>query len=181
MTEWYETISGPTLEQGDILLAVRCYRILYSDDGDEVEALEEIHDLVVLTQTCDIENGKVAEVVCAKVLSYDSLVVDRGGAFASRGFRTQAGQGAHPSMALVPQHEQSGFPWSIADFHSVLTVPLALLGRHAEGQGSRIRLRTPYRESLAQGFGVFFMRVGLPVPFRDFEDCKPAAVSAARK
>jgi hypothetical protein len=50
----------------------------------------------------------------------------------------------------------------IVDFGRVFSLPMEYVQRHAENQGSRLRLRPPYREHLSQAFARFFMRVGLP-------------------
>ncbi|MHB1424077.1 MAG: hypothetical protein ACYC3I_12945 [Gemmataceae bacterium] len=60
-------------------------------------------------------------------------------------------------------------PWSVVDFHRLFTLPKMFVSRFAANVGPRLRLRSPYREHLAQAFARYFMRVGLPHDARVFE------------
>lgn len=59
------------------------------------------------------------------------------------------------------------------DFHYLFTVPKGLLTESAVGAGDRLRLLSPYKEHLAQGFARYVMRVGLPHTLEEFEAVKP--------
>ena len=52
----------------------------------------------------------------------------------------------------------------VVDFHEVYTIPRVYLEKLLQRRNlPRLRLLSPYREHLSQGFARFFMRVGLPV------------------
>jgi len=57
----------------------------------------------------------------------------------------------------------------VVDFHRLFTLPKAFVSWFAASSGPRLRLRSPYREHLAQAFARYFMRVGLPNEARAFE------------
>jgi hypothetical protein len=57
------------------------------------------------------------------------------------------------------------FPESIVDLRDLHTISKRLLERLI-ADGKRVcRVATPYREHLAQHFGVTYMRIGLPEPY----------------
>jgi hypothetical protein len=49
------------------------------------------------------------------------------------------------------------------DFHSLYTLSVKAVQQHATQLGDRLRLRSPYKEHVAQAFARYFMRVGLPL------------------
>jgi hypothetical protein len=51
----------------------------------------------------------------------------------------------------------------VVSFREVWSLPLVFVRNMAGAIGQRPRLRSPYREHLAQAFARYFMRVGLPV------------------
>jgi len=131
-------------------------------------------DLVVMTQSCDLQNEKLDDVLLARILSWPELVkraLEKGNDFV-RGskFRKLLIDGQVPSLSLIHKHGQEPrLPWSVVDFHQLYTLPKAFLCQFAAACPSRLRLRSPYREHLAQAFARYFMRVGLPHDARAFE------------
>jgi hypothetical protein len=87
-----------------------------------------------------------------------------------REFRKALIDGNTPGQALLHKHE--GVPdldWSIISFQRLYTIQKDFLIEFASRSGSRLRLRSPYREHIAQAFARFVMRVGLPYNARAFE------------
>jgi len=184
---WYETIEATVpLTQGDLItdcpLVGWASQQLDLDGGLEDEVLKAAAeavraDVVVMTQACDLEHGKVENVIlCPHVRLHDYRV-------AWGESMTQRKQ--NPSEKAWQRHcsdIQDGFHWNltilneggddtlntehrIVDFHEVFTVPRTFLEALLLKRGSqRLRLLPPYREHLSQAFARFFMRVGLPVP-----------------
>jgi hypothetical protein len=88
----------------------------------------------------------------------------------SREFRKKLVEGNVPGLSLLHKREQEPrLPWSVVDFHHLYTLPKAYLCQFAAASPARLRLRSPYREHLAQAFARYFMRVGLPHDARAFE------------
>lgn len=92
-------------------------------------------------------------------------------------FRKQLIEGAVPALSLLHKREQEPpLEWSVVTFHRLYSLPKPFLRGFAASLGPRLRLRSPYREHLAQAFARYFMRVGLPHDARAFEkegDVKP--------
>ena len=66
--DWYDIIEGGGLRQGDILLECPILRldpsVSYPLTAEAVPATMEFHDIVILTQSCDLDQNKVSGVVC---------------------------------------------------------------------------------------------------------------------
>ncbi len=177
--DWYELAEGELLYQGDILMNCPVFSVLGQlhwpvspDVPVEVEA--KLFDLVVMTQSCDLENEKVEDVLLAQLVAWNEVVqaeVARGNeGIRSRRFRKLLVEGNVPGLSLLHQRETHPvLPWSVVDFHRLFTLPKMFVAQFAANSEVRLRIRPPYREHLAQAFARYFMRVGLPHDARDFE------------
>ncbi len=176
--DWFEPVQGPDLLQGDILL--NCPVFSLSDDvpfplteGFLPTFYVDYFDLAIMTQSCDLANDKITEVLLAQVVEWSEAVRAAGNTnpvLKSREFRKSLVAGNVPSLSLL--HKREAFPtlsWSVVDFRRLFTLPKSLVRRVAETSGPRLRLMSPYREHLAQAFARYFMRVGLPHDARSFE------------
>jgi hypothetical protein len=175
MTDWYEVVGGPGLAQGDVLLEcpvpqVEEYSIPLPDSFD---VAVDYRDLVVLSQSCDLVNDKVSEVMLAAIQNYDQLVINEGATntiIKSSRWRKAAVEGDLPAMSLLPPHAgDPAMAWSLVDFRHLFTLPKRFVTDFAEQSDNRLRIVPPYREHLAQAFARYFMRVGLPSPLHAFE------------
>jgi hypothetical protein len=163
---WYEIVEGRELEQGDIL--EQCPVIVPSPDlplpipRDNPPVDVITRDVIVMTQSCDLEQENLDEVILCP--HYDVAQAGQGGAQVGRKTQKEIRSGRRPRYSML---EASRIPGAetgvrIVDFGRVFSLPMDYVQRHAESQGSRLRLRPPYREHLSQAFARFFMRVGLP-------------------
>jgi hypothetical protein len=169
--QWYEVTQGDSLEQGDLLPGLRAPRVVVdaSTDGG-IRVLVGTGDYVVLSQTCDLENDKVKEVVLASVLTYQEMAHEVGAAARSKSFREALIKGADFAYFLL--HHFDGSPsleWSVVNFHQLRLIDTQFCRNHANTLGPRLRLVSPYKENLAQGFGRYMMRVALPQTAHSFK------------
>lgn len=175
---WYEVVQGEVVLQGDLLAGFPVPRIVDGaswpiQPGAVLKAEFQISDVVVLTQSCDLENDKIDDILLAQTIPWPDAVnseVARGNMVVkSKRFREALVAGNVPNFALLHNREQPpGLPWSVVSFSRLFTAPKAFLVRFAADAGPRLRLRSPYREHLAQAFSRFFMRVGLPHDAKGF-------------
>jgi len=161
-TEWYEISQGPALMQGEILR--NCPVLLQTIQPQwpmppqaELEVKIREYDLVVMTHSCDLANDKVQEVLLAKLVAWTDAVeqgVRQGNEFIkSAKFRRQLIDGTVPSLSLFHKREEEPkLPWSVVDFHRLFVLPKTFVTQFAGSTGPRLRLRSPYREHLAQHF-----------------------------
>ena len=165
---WYETVDGEVIEQGDLLLNFDIFVPLRTATGSgQIEGELRTFDLVVMTQTCDIAQGKVDSLLLCPwcdLWRFVEAAKARGENLASD-LRESLRRGNLPGYHLLNEASQDGIEIGvgIVDFHAVYTAPTDQVKAFVKSAGKRLRLRPPYREHLAQAFARFFMRVGLPV------------------
>lgn len=164
---WYEIVEGGGLEQGDILKACPILLPAYTDDDSGI-ALATAHtfqrfDIVILTQSCDLVNAKLEEVIVCPHWDLTEIgqVVPT---LATKGAQTEIlkGRRARYTMLECCTLTDAEMGVRVVDLGQIYTLPKYALIKLAAAQSPRLRLRSPYREYLSQAFARFFMRVGLP-------------------
>lgn len=166
---WYETIHDESLEQGDLLdgFPLGIPQSISPDDSGEFPLDEKTLNLVVMTQTCDIEQHKVASILLCSRFDLWQFVDEatRQGKNWGKETREDLRRGNVPGYHLLNDTEQDGLRigLSVVDFHEVYTSPTEVVRQFVQRTVHRLRLLPPYREHLAQAFARFFMRVGLPI------------------
>ncbi len=176
---WYEITRGRTLRQCDILMKCPVLRLAEAQrwpisTADPLPARFEEYDSIILTQSCDLDNDKVNDILLAQVISWPTVVsqeLQRNNQIVKkREFRKRLIDGNQPGQALLHKHDREPYlEWSIVSFQRVYTVQKDFLLEYASAIGPRLRLRPPYREHIAQAFARFVMRVGLPYDAKAFE------------
>ena len=123
----------------------------------------EVFDVVVMTQSCDLVNDKIQEVIlCPHWDLNKASQVDV--SLAKRNTQQAVLKGQQYRYAMLDMSNDAALPMGIriVDLGRVFSLPKAFVGQFAAKQGKRLRLCPPYREHLSQSFARFFMRVGLP-------------------
>lgn len=164
---WYETIEGESLFQGDFLHDFEVLIPEASAESDQVPAQYRKFDVVIMTQTCDIVQGKVESLLlcpCWDLWEFIKVAETKGVNW-GKDQREALRRANLPGYYLSNEANQDGLELglTIVDFHEVYTAPTKLVKEFALRAGKRLRLLPPYREHLTQAFARFFMRVGLPV------------------
>jgi hypothetical protein len=195
---WYEVVEASTrLTQGDIIFD--CPISTWAEEAKvngasaasaevpeatpQTESLKKRHeiiaeDVIVMTQACDLEHGKVSDVVVCPhyALSYfrehiwkpdqERKQQKTNSETWQKHFKGMA-DGHLWNLCVVNSSAIEGHAMEhrVVDFHAIYTVPRDFLeSLLKERQKPRLRLLPPYREHLSQAFARFFMRVGLPAP-----------------
>lgn len=184
---WYEAAeAGMPITQGDLIFD--CPLIAWkpgpvvlqgSAEGEVLQsAIVAVNaDVIVMTQACDLEHGKVENVLVCPHLSladyrshWEAAMLARGNTPTAKAWRNQCedirdGYVWNQTLLNAGELAPLRIEQRVVDFHEVFTVPRSFLESLLE-QRARLRLRLlpPYREHLSQAFARFFMRVGLPVP-----------------
>ena len=165
-TLWWEMVEGPSLLQGDWLSG--CFVPVIPADFDpgnteEPEILVEVRNVIVLTQSCDLENDKAPFIAVCPIhtLSEWEAINPE---YKKKGSWERVRQGRVEGLHMLaglsgPQDNHDSL---VVDFRQIYSLPIGYLKSHAERSGSRPRLRSPFLEHFAQAFARFFMRVGLP-------------------
>lgn len=180
---WYTQVSGSELRQCDIL--PNCPTFTPRSDSDVAQVRENsevlfsvrFRDLIVMSQTCDLietspteEEWSIDVVVC-RVVSLTEAVdanpflnSETGKEFCRRGWMTRS--------IMIPESDCDGWRRtepSIVLFGQTSILPLGLLRQVARGIPNRPRVVSPYRESISQAFGKYFMRVALESEIAEFD------------
>lgn len=184
---WYEEAAvGSPLMQGDFIEGcpvVKFNQAVSAADqkGTEIEQLlTDIQslDCVVMSQACDLEHGKVREVIlCPSYLLSDYETAWKEGMELQGQNPTPKAWGKHLNeirdgkvwnLSMLNERQGNGAALTteirIVDFHEIFTLPRGFLEAWvAKSNAPRLRLLPPYREHLSQAFARYFMRVGLPI------------------
>ena len=168
MESWWETVEGASLAQGDVL--TDCLIPVMPDEVGAATNPEgtytfqgDVFDVIVVTQSCDLENAKAPLVALCPVSRLDAFE-SVNPIFRQRGRWEQVRQGRVEGLHLLagfdlPDDNRQAL---VIDFRQIYSLPIGYLQRRATTIGRRHRLRSPYLEHFSQSFARFFMRVGLP-------------------
>lgn len=132
--------------------------------GESEQSVEiKIYDLITVTQSCDLEQGKAQFVALCPIFPldvYEAINPE----LKSKGRWEQVRKGRVEGLYLLssPSNPENNREALVVDFGEIHSLPFELLASHAQQGGSRWHLKSPYLEHFSQAFARFFMRVGLP-------------------
>lgn len=170
--DWWVQVEGESLAQGDLLAG--CFVPAFPDDfGSETGSHEitiSIATLIVLTQSCDLENHKVAFVALCPAHALGEFE-ERSPDFAKKGKWEEVRRGRFQGLYLLastvnPTDNRQAL---VVDFRQVISLPIGYLSCHARKLGRRYRLQSPYLEHFSQAFGQTFTRVARPSDLAPFK------------
>jgi hypothetical protein len=153
------------VDQGDIingcpLLAVANYE---AQTPQTVQVKHAVGRVVVLTQTCDLANQKVSQVVVAVVLDANEVVAS--GQLKGAEVRGPIRAGRVFGWYFLPRSQELGLGEMIVDFRQLHTVRLDLLRALCAAGHRPARIEPLYREHLSKHFADSYSRIGLPAPY----------------
>jgi hypothetical protein len=133
-------------------------------------------DLIVITQSCDLEHGALSLVAMCPVWSIPAFEAAQAAfgrsssAKAWRDYWNNVRKGRSSSLHLLasPTNPTDARSALVVDFRAIYSLPFAYLAGHAAQVGDRWRLRSPFLEHFSQAFARSFMRVGLPSSIPEF-------------
>jgi hypothetical protein len=177
LSDWYELVEGRDLEQGDILEDCPVFRIpvdlvLPLTEGEGLDLDIGTQDMIITSQSCDLVEGQkrgIEYVALSPLWPLSKLEkVDQflGSTYGKEMCRRGNMHGYH--MLAECDHVEWKREIGVVAFREVHSLPIDFLRSFAERAGRRCRVRSPYREHLAQAFARYFMRVGLPVDIPHF-------------
>jgi hypothetical protein len=172
--QWYTFIrTNEPLRQGDLIES--CPIIIPVSTDIKANAPSLIADIVyidviILTQSCDLQQNKIDWVVVCAVWPLAEMG-KKNDIFRSRQGKEALRQGNMVGFHLLNKIEEPGYErdYQVVDFRELHAVPFSFLEEYIRTKQGRIRLLPPYREHLSQAFARFFMRVGLPIDIPPFK------------
>ena len=165
---WYDSPTGREITQGDIFfdcpipVPVSVDTAGEATAGSQTEIEIKRYDVVVMSQACDIEQGKVDDIILCPLSKLDEIAQPNN----AKG-REELRRGNVVGRHLL--NKADGFEFHVVEFRYVFSLPKDFLQEFAGKASRRLRLLPPYREHLAQAFARFFMRVGLPLDIQPFD------------
>ena len=179
--EWYELITdSENITQGDIIencIVASLVSIVEEGNKTQAKAIGTKINGIVLTQSCDIEQGKLKNIILCPISFKNEFVQNRllEGNNEKQIKKDLEGisKGAQHAFHLLNKCELDDYvkDYMIVNFKEIYSIPLDLIKKIAKENNKRLRLCSPYREHLSQAFARYFMRVGLPAPI-DLDDLK---------
>ena len=171
--EWWLSVNGTRLAQGDLLPDCELPVFTGLERADEEGVIDEEVErgrLIVITQSCDLENNKAEFVALCPIHTLPEFEAynerfKRSGVWES--VRKGRVEGLH--MLASPESPDDNRSSFVVDFGHIISLPIEYLSRHASSLGDRWRLHSPYLEHFSQAFARFFMRVGLPSSVAPFK------------
>jgi|SRR5579862_2982441 len=171
---WWKETRGNSLAQGDYL--EDCPMPILPDEFDPIAGVDieftiEKHNIIILSQSCDLANGKVKSVVVCPVYTLqeikDAIPTQYSKSAAWEPVRRGQVEGWHMISGFSGSHDNIAS--LIVDFKQVHSLPIGFLKKFAGNFEVRTRLVSPYVERLSQSFARFFMRVGLSFEIPPFK------------
>lgn len=169
---WYEQLppGNETLEQGDF--APDCSIVLPPTElyeGQEIDITIQKRDVIILSQSCDLENGKIDRVMVCPYFGIEQY------------WSFFGSLSKKDKKSMLKKLQQSGLPGAhllhplpnakqpiVVDFRNIYGIPFPYLQAYCASM-DRYRLLPPYKEHLSQAFARYFMRVGLPASIPPYE------------
>lgn len=166
---WYQIINDRSVEQGDVLKQFPILKPQYSSHERKLKGIIHNHDMIILTQSCELTNDKIEFILLGAIHSFPEIEA-KGEPYKSSKWKERLRRGYEPGYHLLNDFQEQGFnsEFQIVDFRNIYTVPKQYLIDFIPDGDSRLRLLPPYREHLSQAFARYFMRVGLPVDIPAF-------------
>lgn len=182
---WYESVESDNLEQGDFVDSCQVVIPNYipidmiKETMHDVSASYQVethamtYNVVIVSQSCDLDNAKVDYVLVCPRWPY-SEVVKNNPKFGKKDAFDRIKQGKEYRYCMLGECDLPDLlsEIQIVDLNMVFSIPYDIMRQIALSKGKRLRLRSPYKERLAQAFAYFHMRVALPHDLPAFEVAK---------
>lgn len=164
-------VNESDLRQGDYL--INCFvpiSLFEAHNLEEQEVEVQERDLIVLTQSCDLENRKtrlVSLCLISTLPEFEAVNPD----FTKKGKWNEVRKGRVEGLHLLasPVNPEDSRGALVVDFREIYSLPFNYLTQHATQLENRWRLKSPLLEHFSQTFARFFMRVGLPSGVPEFK------------
>jgi len=181
---WYESAEGDKLEQGDFIDHCRIFTPGYTlahlvGDATEIEIDAQFFEIVIINQTCDLQSKIPLPYVVACPRWPYNQVLDKYPNFGNKGPFEEVRKGKNYRFCMLNKCDLPGLSCEIqiVDLAKVFFIPHDVMKQLALVKGERIRLRSPYKEKLAQAFAYYYMRVASPIDIADYDIVNQAETS----
>lgn len=167
--DWYSVVEGSDFQQGDFFFDLDV-PIVDETKGKKTNVNIEIYDTVVMTQSCDIPKKAVEHIMLCPVWSIDDAV-KRDRQFSDKQYLERVRKGQVYKFHMLNECNIDAYKRKImiVQFEKVIVRPKKTMIELFSSQKRHLRLLPPYREEMAQRFGIFFSRVAKPADIPCFD------------
>jgi hypothetical protein len=153
------------IDQGDIIRDCPLVYFTAFDNADpnDSEIKSGLQRIVVLTQTCDLAQRKVSQVVVAVAVEADAIVAS--GQLKVADIRGPVRAGRVFGWYFLPADSSLGLPELVIDLRQIYTVKLPILEGLCREHRREGRIRPLFREHPAKHFADTYSLIGLPEPY----------------
>lgn len=171
MVPFWKSVEGSDVLQGDWLpgCTIPVFHTKEGTDDLDEEVVLDASDLIVVSQSCDLENDKTPFVALCRILSIADFESEQGNPFGKRWEEVRKGRHEGLHLLASPNEPENNLAALVVDFRLVVSLPIGYVRHHADSVGQRWRLDSPFLEHFSQAFARFFMRVGLPSAIPPFK------------
>lgn len=168
---YWAQVNEPTLRQGDHLRDCCVPIFVDPSDGSGTHNIPvDVYDLIVLTQSCDLDRAKIRLVAMCPIFPVAEFE-KKNPEFKKKDKWNQVRKGRVEGLHMLgsqldPDNNREAL---VVDFREIYSLPYEYLLKHATQLGPRCRLKSPFLEHFSQAFARFFMRVGLPSSIPEFQ------------
>lgn len=168
--KWYAVINGAELEQGDFIFNLEVPAIV-EEGKDEVPMIMKRYDVIVMTQSCDIPKKVIDKIVVCPVYDIKDIATDYP-QFEDDNYLEELRRGQDYKFHLLNKCELPEFKsdYKVVQFERPLTKEKNAILELLQSAGKHLRLLPPYREEMAQRFGLYFSRVAKPIDIPQFAE-----------
>ncbi|MFH2142477.1 MAG: hypothetical protein ABIJ97_08655 [Bacteroidota bacterium] len=177
--QWYEIFDqsdSVRLMQGDLVFNCPVVKppSNYKNGGTPEIEIDE-YNVVVMTQSCDLDNDKVNIVLVCPFYSWSEFINNADDSVKSKKGQPKLWEdlkkGALPAYHLLMVDKDSILKEPIVVvFKDIFGIHISSIKLHLKNSKNCLRLLPPYREHLSQAFARYFMRVGLPQNIPSFSE-----------
>ena len=174
---WYIKLSQQdySIQQGDFIsecpIVIPPKNLSEINQEDSVGISIETFDVIVISQSCDIEQNNLDIILVCPYYTFDLLCenFNYNNKSKKKGLFNDIKNGRRFSFHMLNKSEEIGIKdYLIIDFRNIFGINIDVLKNHIiTNNHPRIRLAPPYKEHLSQAFAKFFMRVGLPIDIKN--------------
>lgn len=163
-------VNESTLRQGDYLpgclVPIPVFDPTNFGQNSEIQNVQiEVNelDLIVLTQSCDLNSKKGSQVLLCAIYPISEFE-ENNEAFKKKGKWNEVLKGRIEGLHLLasPTNPDDNKEALVVDFRNIQILPYEYVLKNASNLDDRWRLKSPYLEHFSQAFARLFMRVGLP-------------------
>ena len=166
--QWYTVVNGIDLQQGDFIYDLDVPYVTETR-GEEAPVRVDVYNTIVMTQSCDIPKEAIDNITMCPVWDLEDAIKFNS-QFGNNNYLERVRKGQVLAFHLLNKCDIEGYKrdFVVVQFEKIIVRPKKTVLELLESTENHLRLLPPYREEMAQRFGMFFSRVAEPIEVPSF-------------